>query len=254
MPTTLKCRDREEELRTHLRTITPITGCIAFLVAAMLLTVSYAAGAKGNGQRISVKLTNNKAGKKTGGSMVVRPRGVSSIEGNGVVGGSFYLPKGGYIDAKALGKCKKSRLEKTGKCPKKALIATGSVKIKTTYEGMENLTASTRLYSGEKLGDLLMVFFEPRTEIRMVVDGSVIGARSKGYSYELKLVGFPVEPLGEGTGVYIYPSRLNMKIVGTGPYRNPRKCTGRGWRFGIQFEYEKDGASPIYSKRVRCRS
>ena len=224
------------------------------LVAALIVLASPLIADAGNGKRISVKLTNNKAGKKTGGSMVVRPRAVSTIEGNGVVGSSFYLPKGGYIDTKGLGNCKKGRLEKTGKCPKKALIATGSVKIRTTYEGMENLTASTRLYSGEKLGDLLVVFYEPRSGTRMVIEGSVKGAGSKGYSYEFRLVDIPVEPLGEGSGVYIYPSRWNMRIVGSGPYRNPRKCTGRGWRFGIQFEYEKDGTSPIYSKRVRCRS
>lgn len=224
---------------------------LMFVVAAV--SMIGAAPAIGSSERISVKLKNNSAGKKTGGTIKLHPRSAGSIKGNGLVGSSFFLPKGALVSAQNLSRCDKAKLEKTGRCSKSSLISTGSTKIKTTYEGMENLTASIRLYSGETLGNLLMVVREPMTEITMVIEGSIKGAGGKGYSYEFEFNDLPVEPLGEGSGVYIYPSSMKMKIAGNSLYRNPLNCTKRGWRFGVQFKYEKGGSSPIYGKRLRCR-
>ncbi len=231
----------------------PIIGCVALLSAALTQSITGAAGAKSNDKRISVKLNNKKAGARTGGTIKLRPRGTNSIKGNGLVGSSFYLPKGALVSAENLGRCDKKKLEKAGRCSKKALISTGSTKIRTTYEGMDNLNASIRLYSGKTLGDLLMRIHEPQTDIAMIVEGTINGAGAKGYGYEFKFNDLPVEPLGAGSGVYIYPSQMNLKIAGKSLYRNPLKCNKQGWRFGIQFQYQKDGTSPIYSKRVRCR-
>lgn len=239
-------------MQNNVRRIVGVAGCVV-LLATISLPPSVAQ-ARGKGKQISVSLKNNSAGAKTGGTIKLRPRPAGSIKGNGLVGSSFFLPKGAIVSAQSLSRCAKSRLEKTGKCSKGSLISTGSTKIRTTYEGMENLTASIRLYSGETLGNLLMVVREPMTEITMVIEGTIKGAGSKGYSYEFEFNNLPVEPLGEGSGVFIYPSNMSMKIAGRSLYRNPLNCTKRGWRFGVQFRYEKGGSSPIYGKRLRCRS
>ncbi len=254
MPTTLVCRDREDQLRTHSKMIAPIFGCAALLAAALITSNTGAAGAISNGKRISVKLSNKEAGARTVGTIKLRPRGIKSIKGNGLVGSTFYLPKGALVSAQNLGSCNKEKLEKTGRCSKKALISTGSTKIRTTYEGMENLNASIRLYSGEKLGELLMRVHEPQTDITMIMEGEIKGAGAKGYSYGFEFNKLPVEPLGEGSGVFIYPSQMILKIASKSLYRNPIKCNKRGWRFGVQFKYQKGGSSPIYGKRVPCRA
>lgn len=246
-------RDWEDELRRHFRSIAPIIGCGVLLTAVLVVTITGAAGAKSNGNRISVKLSNSKAGEKTVATITLRPRGTKSIKGNGLVGLSFFLPKGALVSAQTLGRCKRERLEKSGRCSKNSLISTGSTKIRTTYEGMEHLTASIRLYSGKKLGDLLMRVYEPQTGVAMIIEGEIKGAGSKGYGYEFKFNDLPIEPLGEGSGVFIYPSQMKIKIANKSLYRNPLKCNKRGWRFGIQFKYQKGGTSPIYGKRVPCR-
>ncbi len=238
---------------TQLRTKAPVVGLLAMIAVGLMLATSVSADAKKSNQRISVKLKSNKAGAKTGGNITLRPPAPKGIKGNGLIEYSFFLPKGAIVSAQSLGRCKKSVLEKTRKCPKKSLISTGSTNIRTTYEGMDDLTASIRLYSGEDVGDLLMEISEPMTDVTMVIEGSIRGAAAKGYGYEFRFTDMPVEPLGPGSDVYIYPAQMRMKIADNGLYRNPRKCNKGGWKFGFRFKSEKSGTSPIYSKRVRCR-
>lgn len=231
-------------------------GCSA-LSAGVLFVVagSQLAMAGGGGERISVKLSSNKAGARSGSNITLKTSRSKVRRKIGVRRASYFLPKGSLLLTESLSRCReeKSALEAGSKCPKSSLIASGSSKIDTSYEGMDRLEASLRMYSGKSPSKLLMVASEPMTGVDFVYEGELKPAGGKGFGLEVRFDDLPVEPFGPGSGVFIYVVDLHIKLKNKKLYRNPRKCSGSGWRFGAQFGYEKGGSSPIVSRRVRCR-
>lgn len=227
-----------------------------YLMVVVSLSAVFLLAAEGtaSASSLSVKLSSNKRG--TPASPTINSfTDKSKVNKNiGVDKSEIYLPKGVILSAEKVKRCKKSAEEiyADNGCPRGALIAKGTIGLRTDYPNLPTTKADAELYSGKNISELILVAEEETTHAPFPIYGLIDSAGISGFSYVLSFPDVPIMPLGEESGISIYPLNVKMKLVAKGVYRNPSSCKG-SWKFGSRFHYAQGGWGKMAVDKVKCK-